>query len=158
MENDLDLIRLAAMTAGSLKQVDNDMVQRSSSAGPAARIDPKNFIKKPIQPAVQQPKYNLVPDSVFVEKPVSRPMGSDVQGTINVDVNSLLIPMPAELEKFQQNNRDLQAIIPPEPQVTDIRQVETKPKESIPITLDEKLARLEKKMNKVIRMLSKNGK
>ena len=156
MENDMDLIRLAAMTAGSLKQVDNDMVQRSATSGPAVKIDPRNFIKKAPAP-VQQQKYNLVPDAAFVEKPVSRPMGSDVHGTINVDVNSLLIPMPEGMEKY--SNSEIVQSTAPENRTPISNQVETHIKSPVATTaLDDKLSKLEKKMNKIIRLLSKNGK
>jgi ribosome-associated translation inhibitor RaiA len=151
MTNDFDLLKLAAMTAGALKKVDEDTIQRTSN-GPALRIDPRSFTN---QNQVQQTQnqHKLIPNDIFVEQPKSRLLGSEVHGTVNVDLNSLMIPIPEEFKK-SHHMVDINLPASSSPAIVTNSISENK---LISNSLDIRINKLEKKINKIIRLLTKNG-
>jgi len=165
--DELEVAKLAALVGGQLKEVDNSTIQKNT-AGPANKLDPRSFISKPIKQ--QPPKHQAKIPGVVQEQKIT-PAGAEVQGTVNVNMNELMIPMDGldeETRKAMQAHMGAPINTPPiapppapMPQQVEGPKVDIKPANKIVNDettkginyLKRKLRAIEKNQDKIIKML-----
>lgn len=119
-KDEIAVAELAAIVGGNLREIDNKMLQKPSTA--AENITPHQFIKPRHQGNAQQmTNTKIIPNAAVVEQPKSRPAGSEVVGTENVNVGNLMIPMDGADSKMREAiaaYSQPQNIAPPPPKPT----------------------------------------
>lgn len=113
--DDIAAAEIAAMVGGHLRTVDANTIERKSI--PAAQIDPRQFLTKPTT-SRNTTLHSGIPDNMYIDKPSSRPIGSEVVGTQNVNINDLVIPTDGMDEKMREaikrySNPELSNMTPP---------------------------------------------
>ena len=99
--DDIAAAEIAALVGGHLNSVDQKMVSRSST-GSASQIHPAQFLQNINGRQVQTTNNNIVPKTVMIQEPKSRPTGSEVVGTENVNLGNLMIPMDGADAKMRE--------------------------------------------------------
>ena len=164
--DELEIAKLAAFTSSSLKHVDESLLQRSSN-GPANKLDPRKFISQPASPQPQRPTIQLVKDNQFIEPPKSRSVGREVMGTTEVNIDDLMIPIPDDLKDRVTAVQTGKIPQPPTSAAPTVGKIEFEHKQQIPSqyntpiqvnNLEQRLEQIEKKLNRVIKLLQKNEK
>jgi hypothetical protein len=157
MRDDIEIAKLAALTAGELEKVDQSLIQRSS-AGPARKINPNDFISKPI-PSQLKPKHQIIKDSQFIQAPRTHSPSREVIGKEQVDIRNLMIPIPDDLKQRIKSVEQGHTQLPqsPVPVVGNITPLSNPIVNHTLTSNDQKLDNIEKKINKIIRILQKNA-
>lgn len=106
---------LAALVGGALHEVD----EKRLDGGDAVQIHPRDFL--PAAPTQNRQTTNqVIPQHAIVEEPKSKPAGSQVVGTENVNLGNLMIPMDGADKTMQEmmkahSNPSPSAPPPPQP-------------------------------------------
>jgi hypothetical protein len=92
---------MAAMIICQLKRIDEATTNPSSSSGPANKLNPQSFIKnKTHQQQAVSTTRQVLPSNIVIKQPISRNIGAETIGTVEVNVNDLLIDIPSDLKEL----------------------------------------------------------
>jgi len=120
-------------------------------------IDPRRFLPQNQPPPNQPPATRQVNAEAFIQQPVSRPLESEIAGTVNVDINSLLIPMPEGYSEPTPSRMITEMPTIPTPVMPVIQPVQPLPQ---PISINNSndqsiLIDIAKKLDKIIELMEK---
>ncbi len=95
-KDEIAAAELAALVGGALHEVDTKRLD----GGNAVQMHPRDFITS--APTTQTTNTAVIPKAAMVEQPKSRSAGTEVVGTENVNLGSLMIPMDGADAKMRE--------------------------------------------------------
>lgn len=114
-KDDIAAAELAGLVGGHLKGVESKMINRSSTDvnGP---IDPRDFLGNINKGQRQTTSNAVIPSDSIIEQPKSRPVGSEVVGVENVNLQNLMIPMDGAdkdmREAIARHGKEASSLVP----------------------------------------------